>query len=81
MSLIRRIQDLASERVPFDEAERLIKPHLRDAAPEGTGAERMRAEKREWAAMNGMAVEADIAREGRLSRWLGLDIRPPASDD
>lgn len=81
MSLAKRIALLARKDVPFDRAESLLRPSLAPKPQELTGGEKMAAEKAEWASLHGLQASHEIAREGRLRRWLALDIAPPDDTD
>jgi hypothetical protein len=81
VSLLRRVHALARGRVPFDEAERLLRADVSPRQPRASAAERAREERREWAELHGLDVTAEIAREARLTAWLGFDLAPPPEGD
>ena len=79
--LFSRLRELAKADVPLDQAERALRADQRRQKPALTSGERHAAEKRERAELLGLAESHEVAKAGRLTRWLGWDVAPPPEGD
>ena len=81
MSIFRRLQELARDGVPLDEAERVLRADQRRRKPTRDSGKRHQAEKRQRAEELGLAETREAAQEARLTAWMGYDIAPPPDID
>jgi hypothetical protein len=81
MSIFRRLQELARDGVPLDEAERVLRADQRRRKPARSPGERHAAEKRGRAEELGLAESHEAAQAARLTAWMGWDIAPPPEGD